>query len=161
MREDVKRIVKSGDTVTDCTLHISARQVTKICMETCSFIVTDSQTQGFVNNDNSTSEKWTPSQTLLVVCSSDETNGWKSIQETLCNQPDLLKWIKREEEHHSTLMSGCKIEIGESLVLSPFKRSTGIHRRIQNTWWYYRVKRRETKVYKGHYGIWTDWSSWS
>ena len=34
-----------------------------------------------------------------------------------------MKWIEGEEDPHSTLLSGCKIKIDESLVLSPFKKS--------------------------------------
>ena len=45
----------------------------------------------------------------------------KKQWEQLCEQPDLLGWIEGEEEPHSTLMSGCRIKIDDTLVLSPFK----------------------------------------
>ena len=48
----------------------------------------------------------------------------KNQLEKLCEQPDLLGWIEGEESPHSVLMSGCKIKIDETLVLSPFKDST-------------------------------------
>ena len=89
-------------------------------MATCSYIITDRLEGSYITTAALRRSGLHPEH-----CDPDEMDKMsfdnKSRWEQLCEQPDLLGWIEGEEVPHSTLMSGCKVKIDQTLVLSPFK----------------------------------------
>ena len=121
------RITRAGDLLTDGYIYVG--NTGHHDMETCSYIVTDRLKGSYITTAALRRSGLHPEH-----CNQREMNNNafenKLQWEQLCEQPDLMKWIEGEEDPHSTLLSGCRIKIDESLVLSPFKKSTSLKGRV-------------------------------
>ena len=120
------RVTRAGDLITDGYIYVGNKGHDN--MATCSYIITDRLEGSYITTAALRRSGLHPEH-----CDPDEMDEMsfenKKQWEQLCEQPDLLGWIEGEESPHSTLMSGCKIEIYETLVLSPFKDAAKLRNR--------------------------------
>ena len=114
------KIPRAGDLITDGYIYIGGKGHED--METCSYIVTDKLSGSYI-----TTAALRRSGLHPQYSDQDEMDDNRYLNkrqwEDMCKQPDLKRWIEGEEDPHSSLWSGCRVRIDDTLVLSPFKKS--------------------------------------